>query len=241
MFGKRNKDFVIEKISGCTKPKLGTSSISRPPYIELARVLTGTGKWESIVGWYHTHPKNSLPAFSILDNRIHLMLSFSYSIFSFLSSLKMHQSPMEKLKLSLSISNFEYSQILTLLKAVNGGSSKTSFINGVQSEIESFFLDCYTKSGVDPNTLYNPYQVAPEKFLEIYKNIPKHFSNLEESIQMLLDESKLREKAVSFKIFPIAGLVICTERRDIAVIDCVHNVDLEEYSSDWFYYRVNSY
>lgn len=244
LYGKRNADLSISEISDYILLKRGTSKMVGFNNHELSKFISK--KKDTIVGWYHSHPSSTLPIYSNFDKIANINYTYILSIFKFLRSLRI-RSPIQTwylATLSAAISQFDYPQILYLLKAIKGGFSKQSCRNELADTIYQYVLECYKKSSVNPQTKDCLVQMTYDKAIEILSNIANTFHILKEKVDFILDKHKKNLKEIHFDILPFAGLLVCPQSRFVAVIDCLSDINParpEKYSNELYYYRINSY
>ena len=166
---------------------------------------------------------------------------YTLSIFKYLLSLKQQISgtikgritdaivgeiPDKRLfLLSNFLTCFKYDNIIYLLEVITDVFSKKNLRVDIIEVILQYTDECRRKANINE---------AKEELIEITTD---NFNILKDRLNFF----KINPTKINFKIVPLAGLVICPERRYIAIIGCKSKSDSEitnRFSLKWFHFRV---
>lgn len=240
LVGRRNPDGTIEQINGYNTLGLGANQATTINPQELVKLMIDLkDSEETIVGWYHSHPENGVPAFSPQDKNAHLKLAYILSIFNYLKRLEGRITIQKMLNISVLLSNFKLDHRKYLVEAIIETFPSSQCFNAIYNEITQFINDCYYKVGINPQII--SYSLSVEKLMEFPKLVSALFQELREKINIILDRYKFKPKQVNLKKLPLAGIVICTSRRYISAEDCIQKPNTqnpEQILNDWFYFKI---
>lgn len=115
------------------------------------------------------------------------------------------------------------------LKGLEGQISKRT-IKIVFNFISEYIDHCWRKLGITPENMATSLSVSnaiefSRLIMDLYPLLKAKLKNI--NVKSNIDESHLQ-------LIPIAGIVVCTSRRYISVIDCT----LENDVYNWYYYRI---
>ncbi|MFX1449683.1 MAG: Mov34/MPN/PAD-1 family protein [Promethearchaeota archaeon] len=166
LIGTRDSNNLIQEITQYEPLMLGdkrVSSFDTQSLVKVMMELEDTKK--TIVGFVHSHPYKSVPAYSESDKDAHLVLNAVLSIFEYFSKLKISLGRDQLLKLSVYMTQFNYFQLKYLLEVISAIVPISSGFKEVLSEISRQNADTWSILEENIKIILNKYQIKIEPIL----------------------------------------------------------------------------
>lgn len=160
LIGKRNSDKSISEISHYEPLLLGgegITSVDTQSLITIINALDNTE--EKIVGFAHSHPYKGAPSYSREDKETHVKISFSISIFEYLSPLYTFIPKDFLIKLSIFLSQFNFYQIKYLLEIINSTIHNLPIFEEIKNTLLQYNPDSWSILESEIKSIVNKYQI----------------------------------------------------------------------------------
>ncbi len=185
----------------------------------------------------HSHPKFNAPFYSEFDKLVHKAFINTYSIFSYLNSLKTFFTS-HFFQLSFAIGYFDYEHFLCILEALRASRSNDACVLGILSAIQTYLIACYGNSGVNPYKSPKRMNITHmfKDLLYMIEEFSKSFHLLKEKIALKLQKYRKKVKPIKFTLFPMIGMLICPDMRYVAVLESDYNI---KDSTNWYFKKIH--